>query len=530
MIKEIIKNESSHFKKYLITEISYIVVDVFTLVIVNALLGQLFPEDSNFRNLLLFMTALLLNMVLYLQAQKTSIRLIQDVIVNIRWEIIEKVKSAELLSFENLGRSQIYNVITLDVQTLSNAAYIMRWMCDGALLCIGLLTYQFIVYKPAFLFTFGILLFGTLVYAGKIIFAKKWVHLARDKEKELFDGISDLIYGFKELRINDKKNDDFFHKNLKIKSEDNKKFRIKAENSLADSNIITTIMETMAFIPIIFILPSHGNYNIHALAVSITCLLFFPFNTIKETIPYFVKGWISVERIMNIIEEIEKIKIEKTYFKSDKKSCDFKKIKYDNLSFTYSDKEGNPLFSIGNINLSIHPGEIIFITGGNGSGKSTLLKLLTGLYSPLSGIIKIDDLEVSMSDYRFLFSAIFSDFHLFDQLYGLQNIDEKRVKELLTLMELDEKVTFKENSFSTLDLSTGQRKRLALLSAILENKQIYVFDEWASDQAPHFRNYFYNNLLPTLKKENKTIIAVTHDDRFFHVADKVLKLDYGQII
>ena len=156
------------------------------------------------------------------------------------------------------------------------------------------------------------------------------------------------------------------------------------------------------------------------------------------------------------------------------------------------------------------------------------------LYNKLqSGSIFVDDKLVDNSnylEYRELYSAIFYDFHLFDKLYGLENIDKKRVDDLLTLMQIDNKTQFKEDRFTIQNLSTGQRKRLALIVTFLEDKPIYIFDEWAADQDPQFKNYFYDILLHKLKAEGKTVIAVSHDDRYFHVADRVIKMDYGKIV
>jgi ABC-type siderophore export system fused ATPase/permease subunit len=180
----------------------------------------------------------------------------------------------------------------------------------------------------------------------------------------------------------------------------------------------------------------------------------------------------------------------------------------------------------------VNPGDVVFLTGGNGSGKSTLLKLLTGLYVPDSGRILAGDDPVTRDNiqgYREMFSAIFSDFHLFRRLYGLLGTDETAVAGLLHQMQLDHKVEFKDDRFSNLELSSGQRKRLALVVSLLEDRPILVFDELAADQDPQFRRFLYEELLATLKREGRTVIAATHDDRYFHVADKVVKLEYGRV-
>jgi len=154
------------------------------------------------------------------------------------------------------------------------------------------------------------------------------------------------------------------------------------------------------------------------------------------------------------------------------------------------------------------------------------------LYYPERGTITIDGRQVdrnTVQSYRELFSIIFSDFHLFDKLYGLPEVQQDTVKDLLTLMGISNKTDFVAGRFTTLDLSTGQRKRLALLVTLLEDRPIYIFDEWAAEQDPEFRAYFYEVLLQELHQRGKTIIAVTHDDRYFHHADRIVKMDYGTI-
>ncbi len=190
-------------------------------------------------------------------------------------------------------------------------------------------------------------------------------------------------------------------------------------------------------------------------------------------------------------------------------------------------------FLLGPISLSLEPGELLFIIGGNGSGKSTLAKVMTGLYTPLSGEIYLNDELITQDNvewYRQHFSAVFSDFYLFDSYLGIDrpNLD-REVEGYLRQLQLSHKVTVKDGALSTTNLSQGQRKRLALLETYLEDRPIYIFDEWASDQEPRFRDLFYQELLVKLKEQNKIVIVITHDDRYFHLADHVIKLDYGKI-
>lgn len=208
-------------------------------------------------------------------------------------------------------------------------------------------------------------------------------------------------------------------------------------------------------------------------------------------------------------------------------------IELSGIQHVYRRENEEDEFSLGPIDLSIRPGELVFITGGNGSGKTTLAKLLVGLYSPQQGEIRLDGRTItdeSRDDYRQLFSVVFSDFYLFESLLGLSdfNIDTK-AQDYLVKLQLDRSVEIKERTLSTLELSQGQRKRLALLTAYLEDRPIYVFDEWAADQDPQFKEIFYFELLSRLKAAGKTAIVISHDDRYYHVADRVIKLNYGLI-
>ncbi len=190
-------------------------------------------------------------------------------------------------------------------------------------------------------------------------------------------------------------------------------------------------------------------------------------------------------------------------------------------------------FLLGPISLTLQPGEITYIVGGNGSGKSTLAKLMTGLYEPQGGSIYLDGVPITEQNrewYRQHFSAIFSDFYLFDRCLGFNQPElDRDVERYLKQLQLDHKVQVKDGVLSTTRLSQGQRKRLALLTAYLEDRPIYLFDEWASDQEPYFRDLFYKEILVKLKERGKIVIVITHDDRYFHLADHMIKLDYGKV-
>ncbi|WP_255211240.1 cyclic peptide export ABC transporter, partial [Methylogaea oryzae] len=190
-------------------------------------------------------------------------------------------------------------------------------------------------------------------------------------------------------------------------------------------------------------------------------------------------------------------------------------------------------FMLGPLDFVLEPGELVFVVGGNGSGKTTLALLLIGLFAPESGTILLDGAPVTAAareDYRQHFSAVFSDFYLFESLLGFGNRElDEQARDYLRRLQLDHKVRIEDGRFSTVDLSQGQRKRLALLAAYLEDRPFYVFDEWAADQDPAFKQVFYTEILPSLKAKGKTVVVITHDDAYFHLADRCLRLEDGKI-
>ncbi len=214
----------------------------------------------------------------------------------------------------------------------------------------------------------------------------------------------------------------------------------------------------------------------------------------------------------------------------------FDKVEMHDIRFSYIDKLSETVFQVGPIDFTLRSGELVFITGGNGSGKSTFLKLLAGLYEPESGEITLDGVRVDDSarqSYRELIAAIFPDFHLFQRLYGIPDADPIEIDRLLTQFQLVDKTRVTNGDFGTVDLSGGQRKRLALIVSLLEKRPILLLDEWAADQDPEFRRKFYYDLLPALIGAGATIVAITHDDRYLdelRLPARRLRMDEGRFV
>lgn len=206
----------------------------------------------------------------------------------------------------------------------------------------------------------------------------------------------------------------------------------------------------------------------------------------------------------------------------------WRQIVLHDVSYGYDDGH----FALKQVNLTLNRGETLFLIGANGSGKSTLANVLLGFATPQTGTIYIDDTPIhadDMRDYQGLFSAIFVDFYLFDALLGKEDelVDESWYQAWLHRLQLDDKVEIVDGIIKNNHLSTGQKKRLALLIAICEQRDILLLDEWAGEQDPHYRHYFYQTILPILQAMGKTLFVISHDNAYFDQADRLFEMRGG---
>ena len=107
------------------------------------------------------------------------------------------------------------------------------------------------------------------------------------------------------------------------------------------------------------------------------------------------------------------------------------------------------------------------------------------------------------------------------------------VDRLLAEFRLADKTELSDDEFSTLDLSGGQRRRLALIVSLLEKRPILLLDEWTAEQDPEFRIKFYHELLPEMMKAGLTVVVITHDDRYLDELDltaRRIRMDEGRIV
>ena len=259
-----------------------------------------------------------------------------------------------------------------------------------------------------------------------------------------------------------------------------------------------------------------------------------PLSTILNILPAFGRAMVALHKVEELGLALETHTSESEEIAAPTKMSCWKELKLKGVAHSYHQEQADSHFILGPLDMEFCPGELVFLVGGNGSGKTTLAKLLMGLYVPEAGQIFLDGqliTDETREMYRQLFAVVFSDFYLFEQLLGLVTPElDAQAQLYLAQLHLNHKVQVANGVLSTTALSQGQRKRLALLTAYLEDRPFYIFDEWAADQDPVFKEIFYTQLLPDLKRRGKGILVITHDDRYYHLADRILKLDYGQLV
>lgn len=524
-----------NFKLILMTATSGL-SNTLNLALINASVASMKEGGPFWQHFVIFGISLTLFVYSLRYILYESSRIAEKAVCNIRARLGDKIRQCDLQSLEKIGESDILARISRDTGMISQTTRPLFAATQAAFMVIFTLLYIAIESPIA------VVLCGIMILCGAIFYMKdrdayeKGLSDSSDSEDELAKSLTGLLRGFKEIRINQKKSDAVFADFCDIASTVSI-VRTKVMQLYADTVVFIEMFFVILLGGVVFILPVISNEFAGTVTQIVAAILFFfgPLATVIMMYPVYMQANMTVDNLYRLERDLDRDQ------KVKNDSCgiiqqefnDFKTIRFDQVGFIYADPDGSPSFQIGPITTTVNRGEILFLIGGNGSGKTSFMKLFTLLYLPTSGTIFVDDKpidDVNIISYRNLFSAIFSDFYLFDKLYGVGDVPPERVQELLKLMGIAHKTGIKNGCFTNTNLSTGQRKRLALVMAYLEDKPVYIFDEVAADQDPQFRSYFYETLLPELKAAGKTILVVSHDDRYFHVADRILQMDYGQLV
>jgi putative ATP-binding cassette transporter len=465
-------------------------------------------------------------------AQLLLLRLSRRAVARLTMRLGEQVLAAPLKSVEDLGPARVQATLTEDVQLIAGGLNAVPRLCANLAILGGCLGYLGWLSLPVLLAVLAFLAVGLLV---------QWLLLARarhhqghtlDGQEVLLGQLRHLVEGVQELKVHRQRRQAFLLGSLQGSVEFQEKqgsanqFFVILSRAWARLLLFGLLGLLLIGGPLLFRVDG-GTLGSYVIAV---LFLWQPASSFSTLLPAVSRARQSLQRSAALgadlaaaaetSEEVEPL----TAWSS---------LELVGVSHSYRREREEGGFTLGPLDLAFRPGELVYLGGGNGSGKTTFVKLLTGLYEPQTGEVRLDGRPIAaanLESYRQLFSVVFADCHLFPDLLGLSSPElEKKAQDYLVRLQLDHKVKIKGGAFSTVQLSRGQRKRLALLVAYLEDRPFYVFDEWAADQDPHFKDVFYTILLPKLKARGKAVLVVTHDDRYYHLADRLLFLEDGKL-
>lgn len=462
-------------------------------------------------------------------------RQVQGAISSLQMRLARKIAAAPLRFLEEQSAHRLLAVLIQDVATLDFAISNFPMICLNLTIVIGGMAYLGWLSPMVLIIAVGFIIVSSIIYRLPSSRAANSLRLARKATDGLYQHFHSLFGGAKELKLHQRRRRAFLSQVLHASAS-----TVRAHNAsgLRASSAASSISQIVAFVLIGVLLLAVPLFKLDPQArVGYTVVLIFmmaPIEVLFSAVPGFQRGEVALERIRSLEQDLTALHLESDSNAQGDSKREFKRLELKNITHIYHREAEVHDFIVGPVSLTLFPGEVVFLVGGNGSGKTTLAKLLVGLYIPQDGQVYLDNKIITDSnreDYRQYFSVVFSDFHLFDRLMGLDRpqLDEQ-ARNYLVQLELDHEVEIKEGILSTTELSQGQRKRLALLTAYLEDRPIYVFDEWAADQDPSFKRIFYRVLLPELKARGKSVVVISHDERYYDVADRLIRLDCGSIV
>ncbi len=507
--------------------------NVAILMQINIALGGKPLIDFGHYNYIAFIVMIVVSFFTTLFFQGYMAVLTNSIMYSLELSVIEKVRNASFNSFEKLGSNRLYAAIS-DARVLSRVPQVF----------VSILTAS-VTLACSLLYLFSISLWGGLMLLALmglllVVYMVRNNKLERDQNKvrDLQDGyyasLRELLMGFKQVRVSGRRNKTIFEQFILANRGKAKSLNTKVSKGFVINELIGVYCWYIVLGVIIFLMPLLFKISLIQLAVFITSVLFM-MSPVTQLI-VFVPSLTGFKIALNRIDQIDKALVEDALpaVKELAPAKTFDSLRFRNVLYQHGADEANT-FRLELDDLTISRGEIIFLTGGNGSGKTTFINLLTGLYKITAGSIYIDGKVAGWEDMAVFsnnMAIVYSDQYLFSENYDGYDLSDKNtlMQSFAGMFNLDGILRYdeKKNTFQTA-LSRGQQKRLALLLALLEDKPILILDEWAAEQDPPNRREFYTEWLPLIRNMGKTIIAISHDDDFYHHADRVIRFDYGRI-
>lgn len=461
--------------------------------------------------------------------------LAQNATLDLRMRLTRQFLAAPLRHLEEIGPHRVLASLTGDVATITGGLLIIPVLCLQGAMLVGCLAYLAWLSWSVFVAAICVIGVGMLTYQIALRRAMKYLRAAREEQDSLFNHFHSMTDGAQELKLHNRRREAFVSKLIEPTLRWLRRYNIIGNAIFTAAGSWGQLLFYFLIGILLFAIPAIQKVDSQILIGYTLTILYvvIAIEAISGLMPGLSGASVALRKVESLGLSLTEKPGEAATIEEVSSVSSWHSLELVGVTHSYHREREDGMFTLGPIDFSCRPGELIFLTGGNGSGKTTLAKLLCGLYAPETGLIRINGEPVvdrNREDYRQHFSVVFTNFHLFESLLGLETSRlDMRAREYLVQLQLDRKVQVKEGVLSTIDLSQGQRKRLALLTASLEDRPIYIFDEWAADQDPLFKEIFYHRLLPNLKARGKTLFVISHDDKYYHLADRIIKLDDGQI-
>jgi putative ATP-binding cassette transporter len=470
-------------------------------------------------------------------AQIAMVKLGQGAIAQLIRHLVRHTLVLPLRAFETIDSSALLSALTDDIALIANAMVGLPHLCINIPIVIACLVYTGWLAPRSM--ACGVVFAVLAIVAYVIVTARgmKAMRRAREWQALLVGHFRTLIGGFRELKVHRGRREAYLAESLEPTMASARREMVSglAHFAAGEGWGHLAFFGFIGFL--LFAAPKIEPISRPTLVSAILVVLYLmtPLDIILTWVPVLGRAQVSLQRVQALLPTLKRhadegegqpVMVKRLALRDS--------ICLEGVTFTYRDGEDDEGFLLGPIDLALRPGELVILAGGNGSGKTTLVKLVSGLYTPESGILRLDGRVLDHEDreaYRQLFSVVFADGYVFPDFLGLgADGIETKTRDGLERLGLADQVSVRGSSFSTLDLSQGQRRRLALLGAWLEDRPICVFDEWAANQDPTFKQFFYHKLLPELRAAGKAILVISHDESHFDIADRVVRLEDGRFL